>query len=176
MTSLTSNDAWELVTLRASLESLAASLAANRATPAAKASLQAAFDDLVISAASHQTARATSADFAFHRAIIAAANHERLAEHYRRVSQQISIVIASSNALLSDPMVLVSQHEPLFRAIAGGKAKRASGLAREHIEAEGSKLIAHLVAVETPKGSASAGQVPDKKPKPKPNRLKRSTQ
>jgi DNA-binding GntR family transcriptional regulator len=135
VTSLTANDAWELVTLRASLESLAASL-------------DAAFEKLAISASSRKPAAATTADFAFHRAIIVAAAHERLVEHYRRVSQQISILIASSNALMSDPSHLVDQHAPIYRAIITGKADTAATLARRHIEDEGAKLIAHLHATE----------------------------
>jgi DNA-binding GntR family transcriptional regulator len=131
VTSLTANDAWELVTLRASLERL-----------------DAAFEKLAISASSRKPAAATTADFAFHRAIIVAAAHERLVEHYRRVSQQISILIASSNALMSDPSHLVDQHAPIYRAIITGKADTAATLARRHIEDEGAKLIAHLHATE----------------------------
>jgi DNA-binding GntR family transcriptional regulator len=103
----------------------------------------------VTSSGSRKTASATAADFAFHRAIVAAAGHSRLTEQYRRVAQQISIVIASSNALLSDPVQLVHQHEPLYRAILAGKADAAATLARRHIETEGAKLIAHLNAAST---------------------------
>jgi DNA-binding GntR family transcriptional regulator len=148
VTSLTANDAWELVTLRASFESLAASLAAERATMPARTALDAAFDKLSATASSRMPAAATTADFAFHRAIVAAAAHERLVEHYRRVSQQISILIASSNALMSDPAQLVDQHEPIYRAIVTGKTNEAAALARRHVEDEGAKLIAHLRAVE----------------------------
>lgn len=149
VTSLTANDAWELVTLRASFESLAASLAAERATTEARTSLDAAFDTLATSASSRKPTAMTTADFAFHRAIIAAAAHERLVEHYRRVSQQISILIASSNALMSDPAHLVDQHEPIYRAIISGEADKAATLARGHVEDEGAKLIAHLRSAET---------------------------
>ena len=144
VTSLTANDAWELVTLRASFESLAASLAAERATADARTALDTAFDKLAAAASSRKPAPATAADFAFHRAIVAAAGHDRLVEHYRRVSQQISILIASSNALMSDPTLLVGQHEPLYNAIVGRKVDRAAALARRHVESEGAKLIAHL--------------------------------
>ena len=148
VTSLTANDAWELVTLRASLESLAASLAAERATPDARAALGAAFDKLAVTASSRKPAQATAADFAFHRAIIASAGHDRLVEHYRRVSQQISVLIASSNALMSDPYLLVGQHEPLYKAVVAGKPDKAAVLARRHVEDEGAKLIAHLRKAE----------------------------
>jgi DNA-binding GntR family transcriptional regulator len=170
VTRLTANDAWELVTLRASFESLAASVAAERATPDARWALQVAFDDLVKSAASRKTAQATLADLAFHRAMVAAAGHVRLIEHYRRVSQQISILIASSNALLSDPVLLVAQHQPLLAAIAGGKSARAAALARDHIEVEGAKLIAHLKSAEALPIAKSVAQ------KAKPSKAKLSAE
>jgi DNA-binding GntR family transcriptional regulator len=144
VTSLTADDAWELVTLRAGFESLAARLAAERATPESMIAIEAAFEDLAISARSRKTAAATAADLAFHRAIVAASGHDRLGEHYRRVAQQISIVIASSNALMSDPALLVAQHQPLYDAIRSGRAKRAAELARRHVETEGDALVAHL--------------------------------
>jgi DNA-binding GntR family transcriptional regulator len=151
VTSLTADDAWELVTLRASFESLAATLAADRATVQARAMITEAFDALTASARSRQTSAATAADFAFHRAVVAASCHERLAEHYRRVAQQISILIASSNALMSDPQLLVAQHQPLFEAIMGRDADRAGQLARRHIEDEGAKVLVHLRGVENHK-------------------------
>lgn len=148
VTSLTANDAWELVTLRASFEGLAAALAAERASRAARAALDAAFDKLAATAASRRPAQAAAADIAFHRAIIAAAGHDRLAEHYRRVAQQIGVLIASSNALMPDPALLVGQHEPIYRAVGAGKAEKAATLARRHVEVEGAKLIAHLRKLE----------------------------
>lgn len=146
--SLTADDAWELVTLRASFESLAASLAAERATTDARAALAGAFEALSTSARSRRSAAATAADLTFHRAIVAASGHERLGEHYRRVAQQISVLIASSNALMPDPQGLVAQHKPLFDAIMARKAQRAGDLARRHIEDEGAKLLAHLRTLE----------------------------
>ena len=110
--------------------------------------LTASFNKLSSTAASRRPAAATQADFAFHKAIITAAGHDRLVEHYRRVSQQISILIASSNALMSDPALLVGQHEPIYQAILSRKADKAAMLARRHVEDEGAKLIAHLNAAE----------------------------
>lgn len=144
VTSLTADDAWELVTLRTGFEGLAASLAAERASIDALAGIARAFDDLSVSARSGKATQATAADFAFHRAIVDASGHERLREHYRRVAQQISILIASSNALMSDPALLIAQHKPLHDAIRQRKPERAGLVARQHIEIEGEALIAHL--------------------------------
>lgn len=145
---LTPKDAWELVTLRSSLETLAAALAAERATEDARNALRDAYARLEAEANAHDTTEAAAADLAFHRAIVEASGHDRLAEHYRRVAQQISIVIASSNALLADTKVLVAQHEPICDAILARKAPTATRLLRAHIDEEGAKLIARLEAIE----------------------------
>lgn len=145
---LTAKDAWELVTLRSSLETLAATLAADRATDSARAALVKSYAVLEAEATAHHPSEAAAADLAFHRAIVEASGHERLAEHYRRVAQQISIVIASSNALLADTTALVTQHKPILDAILARNAAVASNLLRIHIGDEGAKLIARLDSIE----------------------------
>jgi DNA-binding GntR family transcriptional regulator len=144
VTSLSAQDAWELVTLRASLEALGASLSAERATPDARDALRLAFNHLVDAAASRHVAKSTKADVAFHQAVIAAAGHDRLVEHYRRVLQQISVLIATSNTLLSDPMLLVTQHQPIYTAICERDTIRAAATARAHVEDEGAALVSYL--------------------------------
>ena len=146
--SLSSRDAWELVTLRASLEVLAASLAAERATDQARAALVDSLGTLASAVKARRAAAAAEADLDFHQAIVAAAGHERLVEHYRRVSQQIKILIASSNALLPNPLALMAQHEPILRAILTKRSDKARDLIRAHIELEGAKLVTHLEAAE----------------------------
>jgi DNA-binding GntR family transcriptional regulator len=146
---LSAQDAWELVTLRASLEGLAAGLAAEAREPDGLAAVDAAFKELSRAARAHEATAATEADFAFHQAIVLAAGHQRLAEHYRRVAQQVRLIILSSNALLSDPLLLLAQHEPIHAAIAGRKPKAAAKAARAHVEHEGEALIAALRAKET---------------------------
>lgn len=144
VTQLTAKDAWELVTLRASLETLAAALAAERASDAARAAIVAAFDRLQTEATAGRLNGSAAADLAFHRAIVEAAGHDRLIEHYRRVAQQISIVIASANALFDDTAALVPQHKPILDAILARDATAASALMRAHIDEYGAKLIARL--------------------------------
>jgi DNA-binding GntR family transcriptional regulator len=164
VTSLTANDAWELTTLRAGFESLAASLAAERADEAARTEIEAAFDALSTAAKRADGAAATNADFAFHQAIISAAGHDRLAEHYRRVAQQIRMLIASSNAL-SPASGLADQHKPIYRAIMDRDVERAGLRARLHIETEGQRLIGRLKSAEIAPAQAA----------PKTQKRRRST-
>lgn len=146
--SMTARDARELVSLRASLECLAAELAARATDVAARARFKAAFDNLVSVAGAKKGAEASEADAAFHHAMVELSGHERLAQHYRLVAQQIRVLIASSNALLADASALVGQHRPIHDAIMAGKAEAAVTAVRSHIAEEGRKLIALLEARE----------------------------
>ena len=145
---LTPKDAWELVTLRSSLETLAATLAAERASDDARHAMTDAFDHLAAEANSNHATEAAAADLAFHRAVVEASGHERLAEHYRRVAQQISIVIASTNLLFDETATLPQQHKPILDAILARDAATAAALMRAHVDDYGQKLIAKLTAME----------------------------
>lgn len=145
---LTPKDAWELVTLRSSLETLGATLAAERASDDARDAMTDAFDHLAAEASAHHATEAAAADLAFHRAVVEASGHERLAEHYRRVAQQISIVIASTNLLFDETATLPQQHKPILDAILARDAATAAALMRAHVDDYGQKLIAKLTAME----------------------------
>ncbi|WDZ79119.1 GntR family transcriptional regulator (plasmid) [Ensifer adhaerens] len=150
--SLSAHDAWELYTLRASLEALASKLVATGirekgTTSPAIARLHEVFSDLEVACKSRKRKRIAEADFALHRTIIDLAGHRRLGEQYAMVEQQIRIYIASSDALL-DPASIIEQHRPIVTAISAGDVERAVQAAVEHNEQEGGKLVAHLEAQE----------------------------
>lgn len=154
--SLSARDARELVSLRASLECLAADLAAGAGDDEARARFAARFDDLVAVAEAHDSVAASAADAAFHHAMVELSGHDRLAQHYRLVAQQIRVLIASSNALLSDAAALVGQHRPIYDAIMAGNAEAAAVAVRTHIDAEGRKLVALLDAREAREAETAA--------------------
>lgn len=145
---LTARDAYELYTLRATLESLAAKLAAESIDPAGKNRLRAALQNLIDASKAKNSEHTTEADFQLHQTIVELARHSRLAELYRLVEQQVRLSIASTNALLSDLGSVVGQHEPIVEAILDGDAARAAELAEIHNEEEGRKLYRHLLALE----------------------------
>jgi DNA-binding GntR family transcriptional regulator len=144
---LTAQDAWELYTLRASLEGLAAKLAASNLTEDDRSELKSAFDRLSRAAKARSPQEAAEADFAFHNAIINAAKHRRLAQQYRLVEQQVRLSIISSNALLSDIRSIIPQHEPILDAILSGKPGKAASVSELHTQSEGEKLVKHLEAI-----------------------------
>jgi DNA-binding GntR family transcriptional regulator len=141
---LSSRDAWELYTLRASLESLAARLAAEELSATTQTSLDAALASLIDACASHDQKAIADRDFDLHKTIVDASGHKRLVEQYRLVEQQVRTYIASSDALISDPSAIVAQHEPILAAIFARKSASAAKLSEAHNITEGTKLMNYL--------------------------------
>jgi DNA-binding GntR family transcriptional regulator len=155
--SLTSRDAWELYTLRSSLEGLAAQLAAsnpNRSKP-----IEAAFDDLKIAAKSRNQKKITDSDLALHKAIVVLAGHKRLANQYGYVEQQVRMYMASSNAILERPEMVILNHEKLVSALLKGNATSAERYARDHNKASGELLIRYLQEQEANQKARSSSRL-----------------
>jgi DNA-binding GntR family transcriptional regulator len=74
--------------------------------------------------------------------------HKRLLTHYSLLEQQIRVCIRSSDALIPDPAVIISQHQPILDAILSGDAAKSGRLAEDHNLSEGDKLAAHLAKQE----------------------------
>jgi DNA-binding GntR family transcriptional regulator len=146
--SLSSHDAWELYTLRGSLEALAAQLAAEKTSEAHRQKLWEAFRRLKAAVRARNDAAITDADFAIHKTIIDMAGHKRLAAQYALVEQQTRMYIASSNATLRRRELVLRNHEDLLKAIASGDAESAGKLARTHGLEAANELINRLRAKE----------------------------
>jgi DNA-binding GntR family transcriptional regulator len=142
VTSLTSNDAWELYTLRSCLEGLAAQLAAHN--PDRVRFIEAAYETLKIAARTLDHREITSADLALHKQIVSLANHNRLLNQYKYVEQQIRMYLTSSNAILQRPEQAIMKHEKLVNALLKGDAASAELEARDHARASGEVLVQHL--------------------------------
>jgi DNA-binding GntR family transcriptional regulator len=145
---LTSRDAWELFTLRASLESLAASLAAVSTDAVKRDLVGVAMWNLAKACRGKDLSEAAEADFALHEAIVELSGHRRLTEQYRLVGQQVRMYIVSSDALIPDLQRLVVQHQPIVDAVLNQKPDDAARLAEAHNTSEGEILVAHLKALE----------------------------
>jgi DNA-binding GntR family transcriptional regulator len=139
---LSSRDAWELYTLRASLEGLAAQLAAGN--PQRRKPIEAAFEKLKTAAKSRNQKQITDADLDLHKAIVVLANHNRLSSQYGFVGQQVRMYMASSNAILEKPELIIGNHEKLVAALLKGNAVAAERHAREHNKASGERLVKYL--------------------------------
>ena len=145
---LTSQDVWELYTLRSSLERLAAQLAAKTVDKGQSATLTRAFEALVKECGRRDRSQIAEADFALHKTIIALAGHRRLKSQYSVIEQQIRMYIRSSDALITKPSIIVDQHKPIVHAILAGDTEEAGRLSEEHNLTEGEKLSNHLRKLE----------------------------
>lgn len=150
--SLSADDAWELYTLRSSLEALASRLVAAEirkggASSPAIACIDGGFAKLKAACDGSDRKRIADADFALHRAIIDLAGHRRLAAQYTQVERQVRIYIASSDALL-ESATIVEQHRAIVESLKAGNVEQAVRAAVEHNEQEGEKLVAHLAGLK----------------------------
>ena len=141
-------DAWELYTLRAALEGLAASLAAEAMSEAGRHILAASFADLEAAANSGRVGPAVEADYALHKTIVRLAGHRRLSTQYEVLERQVRRYIASSNAIVQDTCEVGDQHRPLVEAILAGRPAEAEALAKAHNMTEGRKLFDRLTEME----------------------------
>lgn len=148
---LSARDVWELWTLRGSLESLAARLAAERMNDSAREKVKEAMKELAAACRRGRVHDINKADFAFHRTMIDLAGHTRLSEQYRQVEQQVRLYIASTN-IYNEPddwSVVIDHHQPLASALLDGDPERAATEARLHNETFGKKLASAIQAEET---------------------------
>ena len=146
--SLTSEDVWELYTLRSAVERLAAQLVARSVAVTKGSLLNSAFERLVKECRKGGASRIAEADFALHKTIIELAAHKRLSVQYGLIEQQIRMYIRSSDALIPDPAVIIEQHRPIVEAILAGDIKASGRLSEEHNLSEGEKLTAYLREIE----------------------------
>jgi DNA-binding GntR family transcriptional regulator len=158
--SLSSEDVWELYTLRSAAERLGAQLVASTITPTKIACLEAAFDALAQECQFKNATRIGEADFALHETIIRLADHRRLASQYALIEQQTRMLIVSSDVF--DPEALdvkIDQHRPIVDAICAGDVEAAGRLAEQHNLVEGEKLTDCLKRLENEKQSKAPATV-----------------
>jgi DNA-binding GntR family transcriptional regulator len=141
---LTVHDAWELYTLRSSLEALAARLATERGGPDVEAGVREAFVTLERACHARNPVAISEGDFGLHKTIIRLAQHNRLLEQYRLIEQQTRLYIHSSNALIRDPQQILADHEPIVTAILAGRAAQAAKLSEKHNITDGESVVAYL--------------------------------
>ena len=142
--SLSGADAWELYTLRASLEALGTGLAVGALTQEGEQMIVAALDALVQACRTGDRVAIADQDLALHSVIVELSGHRRLREHYRLVRQQIRLYIAWSDALMPDADAIIETHRWLVDAMLQRDADRAASLAHDHCESAGRTLAGFL--------------------------------
>ena len=152
--SLSGADAWELYTLRASLEALATGLAVATLTQDGQQMIVAALDALVQACRTGDHVAIADQDLGFHSTIVELSGHRRLRDHYRLVRQQIRLYIAWSDAIMPDVDSIIETHRWLADAILQRDADRAATLARDHCESAG-RILAEFLGQRVDAGGDS---------------------
>jgi DNA-binding GntR family transcriptional regulator len=152
--SLSGADAWELYTLRASLEALGTGLAVATLTQDGQQMIVAALDALVQACRTGDRVAIADQDLGFHSTIVEISGHRRLRDHYRLVRQQIRLYIAWSDAIMPDVDAIIETHRWLADAILQRDADRAATLARDHCESAG-RILAEFLGQRVDAGGDS---------------------
>jgi DNA-binding GntR family transcriptional regulator len=148
----TEHDLWEILTLRRTLESLAAYLAAQSITPEGRRALREAFEALREAAARDNRVDANLRDHELHLMISQLSGNGRLERFYRRIENQFRSYIALSNSGMT-PGQIAESHRDLVEAICAGDADRAQRVAAENV----SGPAAELSAPEPTQGTCNGG-------------------
>lgn len=131
----TPDDFQQVLSLRLTLETMSARLAAENATPEdiamLKANMQALETEADVTNISHL-------DVQFHDLIMQAAHHERLLVCWKTVNTQFEVLLAKAHRWQRDHDIPVSGnalrgHRPIFKAISGGHADKAAQQMEKHI-------------------------------------------
>ena len=145
--SLSSQDAWELYTLRSILEGLAAKLAAEAIALEKVDLLTKALQKLETAVAKKNWQDFAIADFNLHKAIIQFSGHRRLQEQYRIIENQVLLYIASCNPLHPSLEELFEDHKQLVEAICSGDALLSEQIAKAH-HIDGELMVRYLQSLE----------------------------
>lgn len=143
VTTLSQHDVWELGTLRASLEGLAARLAAERIDDTRREILMDAFRALE-DAAQDEHKDLLAADLALHRLIVSLSGNERLVRHYDLIANQLRLYIASSNYLVGVEGGIVERHYGLIEPILRGDGPAAEHAFRDLFQRSDRELVDFL--------------------------------
>lgn len=143
--SLRPDDLWELYTLRAALESMAAKLAAQRLVPAGAQALEEAFEQLRLAVVDGETRQVVAErDFTIHKTIMQLSGHKRLQDQYRMVEQMVRLFVTSTYSDEPVSSLPLDHHRPIVDAILRKDAEEAARLLEEHSISEGERLYKEL--------------------------------
>lgn len=139
-------DAFEIYTLRDSLEALGARCAAERITDAGRLELDRVLEQMRQGAASGNRRRLMEVDFKFHRTIIALSGHRRLMDMYELIEAQtrLFMTLTMTDRFHHDLKEVLAIHKPIAEAISKGDARRAAALASSHNERDGRDLVSAM--------------------------------
>lgn len=142
-------DAWEVYTLRGTLEAMGARLAAKRINDEGRQDLQAVFDEMVEAVQRGDRSRAVSYGSEFHSCIVRLSGHKLLNEHYQLLESKTRLIMFLTENSHEDSRYIISRHKPMLDAILEGNPEKAEKLVIEHNVITIKNLIEYINNVDT---------------------------
>ena len=141
---LEKSDVWEIASLRAVLEGLAARILAERKDEQAVDQLEAILREMATAGDGNPVQFATL-DLRFHEVLCKASGHKRLLQFWTDLRTRVWMFIRETRLRELRPAEsTIEIHQAILNAIRGGDVQEAERLARYHSEFHGRQLEAHL--------------------------------
>lgn len=141
--SLTRKDLWEVYTVRAALESLAAELAAPRITEEELLELEEITKRMIEAGKEHDIARRSRINIEFHSAVIRASRNKLIAKLFEFM-QFDSWSLMTSSLSTMDSVEIAERHFEVIEALRSGDPAKAGRAMRDHIETAGKPIAESL--------------------------------
>jgi DNA-binding GntR family transcriptional regulator len=146
---LTAHDAWEVYSLRSTLEAMAITLAMRSATPSLFAELDTLITAMRPASVAGNHAALSDLDVQFHGAICRASGHQRLRRAWESMSVQIRLLSQQViETIYADLQAIPERHALLVAEMRGGDEPAAESAIRRHIDSVSERVTAVLQDAE----------------------------
>ncbi len=154
VTLLTAHKAWEIYTLRMTLESYAVRLTMEQGlyTPALLDTLHSQFQQLYALARQGSPLHLIEADMEFHRSLCSHCGHEMLLTALAGLRIQTRRFIMFTKLYHTDLKTEAETHQPIWDAVQSDDVGRAEASVRDHIREAGELLVGKMRALEAAEG------------------------
>jgi DNA-binding GntR family transcriptional regulator len=146
---ITREDASEIYSMRANLESFAVHLALPRLAPQDFTILEEHIERMLAAARAGDEQRFVDEDVSFHRLIITAANHRLLLRTWEGINPFNWTFVTYIRLANDDPVSLARRHVPVLDALRSGDTPRARAAIEEHIMQLGEGIVPLIDAPPT---------------------------
>ena len=147
--SFSSQDLWEIITVRASLESLSARLLAERITPDQIEHLEELLKEMIKAGKKGDIPKRTKLNIEFHEYLIRASGHKLILQLFQNMRFGSWSIMTGSFTQM-DPVYMATRHRKLIEAIKSRDPDKAAKAMREHIESVGEPICEMLAEEKEP--------------------------
>lgn len=149
VSTLLANDAWEVYSLRATLESMAIRLAITRGAEALTRELESLIELMEQASRTKDLDSLSALDVRFHAAISQASGHARLIRSLEGMQTQVRLLsLQVLDTLYADFVEVPARHARLVAAIRSGDGDAAEAAVRDHIDSVSLRVVSAMQANE----------------------------